>query len=67
MNIAHDCFRERNYHFSFLNRSRTYIAYVPYMKLGYMDLVGYPGAHKVGTKSCDVENYEDECFFRTDL
>jgi len=47
MNSAHDYFREKNYRFSFLNTSPTYVAHSLYEKLGYTDLIEYPSAYRV--------------------
>jgi predicted acetyltransferase len=60
MDRAHQHFKERNYHFSFLTTSRTIIAHAFYEKMGYTDLFESPSAYKVleikkGAKSTTKE------------
>jgi ribosomal protein S18 acetylase RimI-like enzyme len=47
MNKVHEHFKERNYRFSFLCTSHTFVAYSMYQKLGYTDLLERPSAYKV--------------------
>jgi len=46
MNTAHEHFEEKEFRFSFLTTSRTFIAHAFYEKLGYTDIVQYPSAYK---------------------
>jgi GNAT superfamily N-acetyltransferase len=50
MNSAHQHFRNKSYHFSFLGTSHTLIAHAFYEKLGYVDLLEIPSAYKVFKK-----------------
>ncbi|NWG10735.1 GNAT family N-acetyltransferase [Candidatus Bathyarchaeota archaeon] len=47
MNAAHQYFTEKDYRFSFLWTSRTIVAHAMYEKLGYVDWLERPTAHKI--------------------
>jgi GNAT superfamily N-acetyltransferase len=47
MKRAHEHFREKGYHFSFLGTSRALVAHSFYEKLGYADLFECPSAYKI--------------------
>ncbi len=47
MKKSHEYFREEGYKFSFLNTSKSLIAYRFYRKLGYEDVIAYPNVYKV--------------------
>jgi len=51
MERAHQYFREQGYRFSFLNTSRSLIAYAYYQKLGYTDATEFPSAYKTFRKT----------------
>lgn len=62
MNRAHEHFREKGYHFSFLTTSRALVAHSFYEKLGYTDLFECPSAYKTmrarATKATTPEKTE---------
>lgn len=51
MQRAHQHFQEQGYRFSFLNTSRTLIAYAYYQKLGYTDAREYQSAYRILQKT----------------
>ncbi len=51
MERAHQYFREQGYRFSFLNTSRSLIAYAYYQKLGYLDVTEFPSSYKIFRKA----------------
>jgi GNAT superfamily N-acetyltransferase len=44
---THEYFKDKGYRFSFLNTSRSLVAYSLYKKLGYSDVYSYPSVYKV--------------------
>jgi GNAT superfamily N-acetyltransferase len=58
LNRAHEHFLERGYRFSLLTTSPTIVAHALYEKLGYFDVISFPGVYKVKEKASKQETVQ---------